>query len=190
MNASSTADPAPAPSKPAADDIKLHIGGQEKHAGWKILDALPGPMVDYVGNCNDLSFLADESCSEVYASHVLEHLGYDGELQNTLKGIHRVLKPSGRFRISVPDLDTLCRLFLNPALQAADRYYVMRMMYGGRTTAFDVHYVGLNFEFLCEFLREAGFREFRRVPKFDLFDDASSILFGDVPISLNVVARK
>ena len=59
------------------DGIKLHIVGREKREGWLILDALPGPAVDYVGNCTDLSFLPDSSCSEVYASHVLEHLGYD-----------------------------------------------------------------------------------------------------------------
>ena len=71
-------------SGPSGDGIKLHIGGREKREGWVILDAPPGPIVDYVGNCNDLSFLEDASCSEVYASHVLEHLGYSGDLQKTL----------------------------------------------------------------------------------------------------------
>ena len=47
--------------EPPESGIKLHIGGWEKREGWKILDALPGPLVDYVGNCNDLSFLDDES---------------------------------------------------------------------------------------------------------------------------------
>ena len=172
------------------DGIKLHIGGQVKREGWTILDALPGPIVDYVGNCNDLSFLADESCSEVYASHVLEHLGYNGELQNALKGIHRVLKPGGRLRVSVPDLEMLCRLFVHPSNSAEGRFHVMRMMFGGRTTAYDVHFVGLTFEFLGSFMNDAGFREIRRVPNFGLFDDTSTLLFGDAPISLNVEARK
>lgn len=174
----------------ATAPIKLHIGGQEKRDGWFILDALPGPIVDHVGNCADLSFLADATCSEVYASHVLEHLGYDGELQTTLKGIYRVLMPGGRFRASVPDLDMLCRLFLQPSLDAKARFHVMRMMFGGRVTAYDVHYVGLTFEFLGSFLREAGFREVRRVRDFGLFNDTSTLLFSGVPISLNVEARK
>src|SRR5262245_36615978 len=115
MDAEPTTNRVNAPSnEPPARGIKLHIGGQEKREGWAILDALPGPIVDYVGNCNDLSFLADGSCSEVYASHVIEHLGYNGELQRTLKGIHRVLMAGGRLRVSVPDLQTLCRLFLHP----------------------------------------------------------------------------
>ena len=71
--------------EPPADGIKLHIGGWEQREGWKILDAIPGPIVDYVGNCTDLTFLDDESCCEVYASHVFEHLGYNGELQSASK---------------------------------------------------------------------------------------------------------
>jgi predicted SAM-dependent methyltransferase len=179
------------PEKPIPQDgIKLHIGGQEKHEGWVILDALPGPIVDHVGNCNDLSFLANESCSEVYASHVLEHLGYDGELPKTIEGIYRVLKPGGRLRISVPDLEILCRLFLHPSNTGQGRFHVMRMMFGGRMTAYDVHYVGLNFEFLGEYLHNAGFRDIKRVPEFGLFKDTSTLVFADVPISLNVEARK
>jgi predicted SAM-dependent methyltransferase len=177
---------------PAAspDGIKLHIGGREKRDGWIILDALPGPAVDYVGNCTDLSFLPEGSCSEVYASHVLEHLGYDIELPRTLAGIHRVLKPGGRLRAAVPDLDILCRLFVDPALDGDGRFHVMRMMFGGRTTPYDVHYAGLNFEFFQAFLQEIGFRDVRRVEDFGLFEDTSTLLFGNVPISLNVEARK
>jgi predicted SAM-dependent methyltransferase len=176
--------------EPPVGGIKLNIGGWEKRDGWTVLDALPGPIVDYVGNCNDLSFLADESCSEVYASHVLEHLGYNGEIQKTLRGIHRALKAGGRLRASVPDLETLCRLFLHPSLDLAKRFHVMRMMFGGRMSDYDVHYVGLNFEFLGEFLHEAGFRDIRRVREFGLFNDTSNLLFGGVPISLNVEAWK
>ncbi len=178
------------PPEPPADGIKLHIGGQEKREGWAILDALPGPIVDYVGNCNDLSFLPDESCSEVYASHVLEHLAYNGEIQKTLKGIHRVLKPGGRLRASVPDLEILCKLFLHPNNTGEGRFHIMRMMFGGRMTAFDVHHTGLSFEFLGSYLDEAGFRDIMRVPEFGVFKDTSTLKFGDTPISLNVEARK
>jgi len=184
------AKPEASSPEPPAGGIKLHIGGQEKREGWKILDALPGPIVDYVGNCNDLSFLAEASCSDVYASHVLEHLGYNGELQKTLKDIHRVLMPGGRLRVSVPDLEILCRLFLHVGLDGAGRFHVMRMMFGGRVNAFDVHYTGFNFEFMGGFLHEAGFRDIRRVPDFGVFNDTSKLQFGNVAISLNVEARK
>lgn len=190
MNSHLNAQPAVAAPPEPGDGIRLHIGGKERREGWLLLDALPGPHVDRVGNCTDLSFLADESCAEVYASHVFEHLGYNDELPATLKGIHRVLKRGGILRAGVPDLETLCKLFLHPSLDRSGRFHVMRMMFGGRTTAYDVHHVGLSFEFLEAFLRETGFRDIKRVGDFGLFDDASSLRFGNVPISLNVEARK
>jgi predicted SAM-dependent methyltransferase len=184
------------PQLPSARDdvpehgIRLHIGGREKRDGWKIFDTIPGPDVDFVGRLTDLSAVPDESCAEVYASHVFEHLGYDHELPVALTHVHRVLKPGGRFCISVPDLLTLCRLFVHPALDSDARWNIMRMMFGGRTSEQDVHQAGLTFDFLHTFLQEAGFRDIRRVREFGLFDDTSSLCFGGVPISLNVEARK
>jgi predicted SAM-dependent methyltransferase len=177
-------------SEPPADGIKLHIGGWEQREGWKILDAIPGPIVDYVGNCTDLTFLDGESCCEVYASHVLEHLGYNGELQSTLKGIYRILKPGGRLRASVPDLETLCKIYVHPNVTPQGRFHVMRMMFGGRTTPYDVHYSGLDTAILGSFLHEAGFREIERVEKFGVFQDTSELRFSDTLISLNMIARK
>jgi predicted SAM-dependent methyltransferase len=171
-------------------ELSCTLGGWETRQGWSILDANPGPHVDHVGNCNDLSFLQDSSCSEINASHVLEHLGYNGELQATLKGFYRVLKPGGRLRISVPDLEILCRLFLHPDLPAADKFQVMRMMFGGRVDANDIHYCGLSFAFLGGFMKEAGFRDIKRVAEFNEFKDTSSLRFAGVLISLNVEARK
>ena len=143
-----------------ADGIRLHIGGKEVREGWRIFNVVPAPGVDYVGHCSDMSALADGSCREVYASHVLEHLGYDGELQRALREIGRVLEPGGLVRISVPDLEILCRFFLDPRLSVPDRFHVMRMIYGGRADRHDVHYVGLTFEFLAAFLTGAMFLQY------------------------------
>lgn len=172
------------------EKIKLHIGGQEYREGWKILDALPGPIVDYVGNCNDLSFLKDESCLEVYASHVFEHLGYNGEVQKALLEVYRILSPGGVLRVAVPDLDTLCKLYVHPANTPKGRFEVMRMIYGGRMTPYDMHHGGFNAELLAAYLHEAGFRQIGRVKSFGLFNDTSEFTFGQTPISLNVIAHK
>jgi predicted SAM-dependent methyltransferase len=172
------------------DGIKLHIGGYEKRDGWEIFDATHGPDVDFAGDCGDLSSLPDDSCSEVYASHVFEHLGYDHELPVALTHVYRILKPGGRLRVSVPDLEILCRLFLHPSLDGDARWNVMRMMFGGRTTEQDVHQSGLTLEFMTAFLSELGFRDIKRVQTFGLFEDSSTLTFGGVPISLNVEAWK
>ncbi len=84
-------------------DLRLHIGGKDVKPGWKILNVQPGPGVDYVGTCTDLSAFGDRSVAEIYASHVLEHLSYTEELPRALKEFHRVLVPGARLRVAVPD---------------------------------------------------------------------------------------
>jgi predicted SAM-dependent methyltransferase len=170
---------------------KLHIGGRVAAPGWEILNALPGPYVDHLGNANDLSRFPNCTFSEIYASHVLEHLDYQGELQATLKEWHRVLKPFGRLNVSVPDLDVLAKLMLAKDLLTVDeRFHVMRMMFGGHVDAFDYHVVGLNESFLQRFLEEAGFDAIKKVDAFGIFEDTSNLVFKGESISLNVTAKK
>jgi predicted SAM-dependent methyltransferase len=170
---------------------KLHIGGTVRTDGWEVLNANPGPHVDHVCNANDLSQFADASFEVVYSSHVVEHLDYNGELQATLKEWHRVLAPAGRIYVSVPDLDVLARLFLERRqLTPDDRFFVMRMMFGGHVDQYDYHVVGLNQEFLAGFLHGAGFVNIRKVDRFGLFADTSNMLYKGVPISLNMIAHK
>jgi predicted SAM-dependent methyltransferase len=66
----------------------------------------------------------------------------------------------------------------------------MRMMFGGQMDEHDFHKVGLTEEFAMIYLRQAGFRNAKRVGNFGLFDDTSSMEFMGVPISLNVEATK
>ena len=170
--------------------IRLHIGGKTSHPDWKVLNVVAGPDVDFVGNCTDLSQFADASVSEIYASHVLEHLSHRTELSIALSGFLRVLVPGGLLRVSVPDMTTLCALFTDPALTPQGRYEVMRMMFGGQFDSSDFHRVGLSEEFLRAFLSEAGFAAIERVEDLGLFDDTSRTVFEGRRISLNMIARK
>lgn len=169
----------------------LHIGGTASSPGWEVLNANPAPCVDHVCNANDLSRFESNTFSQVYASHVVEHLDYQGELLATLSGWHRVLQPGGQVSISVPDLDVLSALFLQKGrLTGEERFMVMRMMFGGHVDKFDYHLVGLNEEFLAAFLHQAGYVDIRRVAGFGLFSDTSSMIFKGTAISLNMTARK
>lgn len=171
--------------------INLHIGGETAQADWEIMNVLPGPAVDHVGNANDLSRFADGSLDRIYASHVLEHFDYQSELLATLKEWHRVLRPFGTLYVSVPDLDELARLLLDrDGLTVDQRFAVMRMMFGGHMDPHDFHGTGLNEDFLTYFLDQAGFAMIRRVDEFRIFEDTSSFRFKDRLISLNMVARK
>jgi predicted SAM-dependent methyltransferase len=171
--------------------LRLNIGGIEVRDGWKILNIQPGPGVDYVGTCAKLDQFSEASVDEIYAAHVIEHLGYQQELARALREMHRVLIPGGVLSLSVPDLDVLCRLFVSPTLNADQRFFVMRMMFGGQIDQYDFHKTGLTWDFLSGYLTKSGFHEVRRVTEFGLFtEDCSSMRFGDQLISLNVVARK
>jgi predicted SAM-dependent methyltransferase len=170
---------------------KLHIGGHVRIPGWEVLDANPGPCVDHVGNAADLSRFETGTFGEVYASHVLEHFDFKDELHATLKEWHRVLIPGGLLRVSVPDMDTLARLFLDrQLLSVEDRYLVMLMIFGGHVDRYDYHLVGLNEELLFRFLFAAGFAKAARVPGFDLCEDTSRLMLKGTPISLNMMALK
>jgi len=170
---------------------KLHIGGATPHPSWEILNILPGPHVDHVANANDLSMFEDGTFAAVYASHIAEHLDYAGELQAALKEWCRVLAPDGKLYISVPDLDILSRLLLaRDQLSISERFDVMRMMFGGHADEHDYHLVGLNQDFLVDFLAGAGFRSVQRVEDFGLFDDTSNTRIKGVLVSLNLIATR
>jgi predicted SAM-dependent methyltransferase len=170
---------------------KLHIGGQVRVRGWEVIDANPGPVVDHVGNANDLRQFETGTFREVYASHVLEHFDYKDELPATLKEWYRVLEPGGMLHVSVPDLDTLARLFADRQLLSLDeRWLVMRMIFGGHLDKYDYHLIGLNEEFLLRFLLAAGFKQAARVPDFGICEDTSTLKLKGTLISLNMTALK
>lgn len=172
------------------EPLRLHIGGTQVKPGWKILNVQPGEGVDFVGSCTDLSQFDDASVQEVYASHVLEHLGYQAELPQCLAEIHRVLTPEGKLLVSVPNLEVLCKLFVAEQLDYQQRFYIMRIIMGGQIDDFDFHKVGFTFEILTRFAGAAGFQRAQRVKEFNLFEDTSTLVVYGNPISLNVILYK
>ena len=169
--------------------MKLNIGGESKKEGWKILNIQKKPDIDFIGNINNLDQFDDESCEEIYASHIIEHVDQKTVL-NTLKGINRILKKNGKFYISVPDMDSLCHFFISPLADKKIKFHVMRMIFGGQIDEYDYHYFGWNFQFLHDYLNEANFSKVERVHSFGLFNDTSDHKPYGFPISLNVIATK
>jgi SAM-dependent methyltransferase len=51
------------------------------------------------------------SCTGVYCSHVLEHLAYN-DVAAALRNTFSYLRPGGRFRLVLPDLEHLARAYL------------------------------------------------------------------------------
>ena len=170
--------------------MKLHIGGKEIKEGWSILNIQKNDGVDFIGDISDLSQFGDNSIDEIYASHVVEHINQKN-IKKTLSGIHRVLTTNGKFYISVPDMDVLCRIFISKEAPTKVKFHVMRMMFGGQIDEFDFHYFGWNLEFLKDYLSSAGFKKIEKVKFFSIFNDTSNYApYNEVPISLNIIAYK
>ena len=170
--------------------MKLHIGGWEAKEGWKILNIQKRDNVDFVGDISDLSQFKDNSISEVYASHVFEHVKYI-DVKKTLLGIYRILVSCGKFYISVPNMNVLFRQFLEKKNQTKTKIKIMRMIFGGQIDEYDFHYFGWDFELLSGLLKNVGFEEIEKVDKFSIFthDTSNEDIDGEL-ISLNLIAKK
>lgn len=173
-----------------ASPLRLHIGGHKPIEGWKILDINPSPHVDFVGDCSDLTQFETSSVDEIYLSHVLEHLGHQGEFAKALEGFYRVLKPSGYLSIGVPDMKSLCELFLSDQAPLGVKYGVVNILFGGQKNPFDFHKAGFDEDLLRHFLMATGFVNIERIPDFGLLDDSSTYEYAGRAVSLNMRAKK
>ncbi len=93
--------------------VLVNIGcGRVWHPYWINLDHQPtSPEVRPFDIRKPLPFESG-TVDAVYASHVLEHLDREEGL-GLLQECRRVLKPGGILRIVVPDLEDLCRFYLD-----------------------------------------------------------------------------
>ena len=169
--------------------MKLHIGGKEKKIGWHILNIQHAENVDFIGDISDLSQFKDETITDIYASHIFEHVLQEN-IESTLHGLYRILCQNGKFYISVPDMDILCKTFIDPKAPPQVKFHVIKMIFGGQIDQFDFHYFGWNFMLLNQFLKKTGFKKTQRVKSFSLFNDTSDYAPYGAPISLNVIAYK
>jgi hypothetical protein len=100
--------------------LLVNIGcGRVWHKDWINLDHQPtAPEVTAFDLRKPLPF-PDASVDGLYASHILEHLDMR-EGRRVLRECRRVLKPGGILRIVVPDLENLCRYYLDRLTAATE----------------------------------------------------------------------
>ena len=107
-----------------------------------------------------------------------------------LKGLLRVMKPNGRLLIAVPDFAAVCRLAATPGNDKNHRFQLMRWLFGAQTEAQDFNLIGLDYDFLADYLALAGFARAERVRSFGWNDDASVAAHAGMPLSLNRVVQR
>ena len=170
---------------------RLHIGAKEKKIGWEVFNIVPSEIVDHIGDAKDLSRFPNATFVELYASHVLEHFDYRGEVDAVLLEWKRVLTPGGKINISVPNLDVLCYLFSHEAVTSfEDKFKLMRVIFGGHLDSYDHHKAGFFPEFLFRCLDTAGFEGIATVDTLDTFVDGSTMKCAGMNVSLNMTAYK
>jgi len=176
--------------------MKLHIGcGKKFLAGYRHLDVISYDHVDYECDARQLNVIGDNTVSEIYACHILEHVKRS-EVLGVLKEWNRVLKPNGLLRIAVPDFFAIATEYI----ENRDLKCVQGLLFGGQTYDYNFHHVAFDFETMRGLLEDA---DFSGVAKYDWreflppdYDDYSRAYLPHMDfengrqMSLNVVATK
>ena len=98
--------------KKKKEGIRLHMGcGSNVLDGWYNTDIFPtDERVRFQDATQPFSF-EDESFGFIFSEHMFEHIPFLCGV-NMLKECYRVLKPGGVFRLSLPTLDFLIKLWI------------------------------------------------------------------------------
>jgi SAM-dependent methyltransferase len=91
--------------------MKLHLGcGKRQLAGYVHVDLADFPHIDLRTSVDNLEFFKSETVEEIYSSHTFEYFDRM-EAPKVLGEWHRVLKPEGRLYVTVPDFDSLIKVY-------------------------------------------------------------------------------
>lgn len=175
---------------------KLHLGcGKRYLPGYMHVDLEDFPHIDFRTSIDKLDMFETSTCDEVYASHALEYFdAQDGLI--VLKEWHRVLKPGGVVRLSVPNFDSLISIYTS----SMDIGTIIGPLFGRMPLGADkiYHKTVYTREKLCASLASAGFVNFSNWDTFQVFpdfDDHSKAFFphfdrDGVQVSLNIQGLK
>lgn len=115
----------------ASETVRLNIGSGDlpmRMSGWLNVDETAYPGVDVVRRVPPLPWV-DETVTEIYAGHFLEHLDRE-EGAEFLRECHRVLEHRGKLGILVPDMAELFYRYVSdvpaPAEYPAGRHRDLR----------------------------------------------------------------
>lgn len=176
--------------------MKLHLGCGKRHIpGFVHIDAVDYPHIDHVASIDNLSFIQNGSVDLIYNCHVLEHFKRR-DVERVLREWHRVLKPGGVLRISVPDFAKLCEVY--------QRYgkidLIIGALFGRQDYLYNIHYNVFDLPSLTDVLQRSGFNnvqqyDWRHTEHADMDDYSQAYIphmdkENGILISLNVECQK
>jgi predicted SAM-dependent methyltransferase len=137
-----------------SNELRLHLGaGNINLQGWVNIDARAGKHIHLCRDNFSLEEFVDNSIGEIYLCHVLEHLAFD-ELNAILINFRNKLRNGGRLRISVPDFNSLVRIYLD---RERDLESIRLALMGGQDYAYNHHKSVFDYRLLSKYLTDAGF---------------------------------
>lgn len=133
--------------------MKLNIGcGKKYNPAYFNIDLYDDLVADKKMSALDLKF-AENSCQEVKAIHLIEHLGFYQSIYS-LSEFFRVLEPNGKLILETPDLERAFRIYLNSNYE--QRKDVLRWIYGLPHQGYQ-HKFCFPSQLLIEILEKIGF---------------------------------
>ena len=136
----------------AAVNMKLDIGSGETPLDGYIGVDLYAKGENVVNAPMDTLPFPDESVSEVYSSHALEHVSKH-DVVKVLREWRRVLAWDGKLTIEVPDLVWVCKNWL----LYQDNGWNMDAIFGDQSNDGQYHKTGFTRPIMYEYLTKAGF---------------------------------
>lgn len=109
-------------------EVRIELGsGPHGESGYFHVDAVKVGNVDKEADVRNLEWIDDNYVDEIYSAHTVEHFSYT-EIDSILREWCRVLCPGGKIIIKMPDLDFLCRAYVEGIHSTEE---VMIALFGG-----------------------------------------------------------
>ncbi len=168
------------------NDLRVNLGcGPLPTAGWLNVDGVSS-KADLVQRFGYALNLPDGCAQVVFSEHVLEHLDYPDAARTFLREARRILRPTGVFRVVVPDAERAIRAYVENDTET------LNSLAPGESTPIEVvnkifrengfHRFAWDYPLLEAELRAAGFTAVRRAE----FRDSP---IADLNIDLDEPAR-
>ena len=180
---------------PKGEKVLLHIGcGDLIDKRYINIDIRPGWHIDYVAQVEGMKNIFSKDYADlIYGCMVLEHISHQKTLE-ILEDLRKILKPGGSLRLSVPDFDTIVKMY-EVEKSVKD---IMSPLMGGQGYQGNFHFSIFNEKYLTDLLLKAGFSEVKKwnpenaeYYNFDDWANRKIDMYGkDWEISLNLEAIK
>jgi len=188
-------NPVPIYSNNNSTGLRIHIGpGLINLQGWINIDARELPHIHLVTDNLKLNEFKEDSISEIYLCHVLEHLSFKESIA-LLKTFFSKLKQGGVLRISVPNFKALVDVYL---ANGENLNQIKSALMGGQDYNYNYHKSIYDEKSLTNLLEQNSFTKILKwetkedfgISLGDWSDGKFETKNGFIPISLNLKAIK